>query len=88
MAEHRHLRVVRTPEEEHGAKTAALQQIAGRVPSQMRRVHDWDSEAAHDLFEAMNHYVANQEMEVGEIENALDMEGLRDAYLDWLGRQS
>lgn len=87
MARQRHLSVVRTEEEDRAAKTQALRQIGERVPSQMRRVYDWHSKAADDLFTAMNYYVADQTLTPQEIEDMLDMPDLTHAYLGWLGRQ-
>jgi hypothetical protein len=82
-----HLSVVRSHEEEHAAKTQALQQIGNRVPSTMERVYDWDSLAAATLFSAMNTCVA-EGMLVNDVEDALDMPGLSAAYMQWLGRQT
>jgi hypothetical protein len=81
-----HLSVVRTDEEDHAAKTQALKQIGARVPSKMERRFDWESAAADALFDSMNPCVADG-MIVADIEDMLDMPGLRRAYLDWLGRQ-
>jgi hypothetical protein len=81
-----HLSVVRTTEEDHAAKTQALQQISARVPSRMQRVYDWSSDQAEALFVSMNRCVMEGMMPL-EIEDLLDMPGLRVAYMDWLGRQ-
>jgi hypothetical protein len=78
--------VVRSHEEDHAAKTQALQQIGNRVPSKMERVYDWNSLAAQTLFDSMNTCVA-EGMLVSAIEDALDMPGLGVAYMAWLGRQ-
>lgn len=81
-----HLSVVRTDEEDHAAKTQALQQIGARVPWQQQRVYDWTSAAATDLFDAMNACVAEGMMPL-DIEDLLDMPGLRHAYMEWLGQR-
>lgn len=83
MARPRHLSVARTPEEEHAAKTAALRQIGDRVPTRMAKTYDWDSPNAVTLFESMNPYVADG-MSVRDIESLLDMDGLAEAFYDWL----
>lgn len=88
MADRRHLSVVPDEQQQRVEQRMLMQQIAQRVPSQMKRVYDWESSEAHDLFEAINPHVAAMTMTPRELEDLLDMDGLTPAYMQWLGRQS
>lgn len=83
MVDRRHLSVVRSPEEEHAAKSQVLREIAGRVPHRMEKSYAWDSEQADNLFHAINQFVANG-MTLPEIEQIADLPDVIEAYLNWL----
>lgn len=80
----RHLKVVHSAARQHAETIAALKAMADRVPREMRRVYDWEGTWALDLFHAINDHVS-EGMRPADIEEELDMPGLRDAYMDWLG---
>jgi hypothetical protein len=86
MADRRHLSVVRTPEEEHAAKVKVLRDCASRVPSRMERTYDWRGDDGESLMHAIHHFITAG-MSIDEIEQVVDMEGLRSEFLNWLERQ-
>jgi hypothetical protein len=89
---HRHLRVVPDPEPtDHDSTVEVLCRFRDRIPMQavsltadgMVSEIDTSDPTAGDLFEAMKSVRDKGTMTLNEMQQALEVDGLLDAFLDW-----